>query len=61
MKAFVVREGKEQEVEARNLVPGDIMVLEEGNTIPADGEILGDYDDKDGSKVSPFRCRPSLG
>ncbi|KAH9916515.1 uncharacterized protein B0H18DRAFT_1138582 [Fomitopsis serialis] len=38
MKATVVRDGREQEVEARDLVPGDILVLEEGNTIPADAK-----------------------
>ncbi|TDL15261.1 plasma-membrane proton-e [Rickenella mellea] len=50
MKAFVVRGGREAEIEARDLVPGDIVVLEEGNTIPADAKIVASYDDKDGSK-----------
>ncbi|KAJ7441468.1 plasma-membrane proton-e [Mycena galericulata] len=51
MKAFVVRGGQEREIEARDLVPGDIVILEEGNTIPADAKILASYDDKDGSKA----------
>jgi len=51
MKAVVVRNGKESELEARELVPGDIVVLEEGGTIPADAKILANYDDKDGSKA----------
>ncbi|KAJ7120689.1 plasma-membrane proton-e [Mycena crocata] len=51
MKAFVVRGGQEKEIEARDLVPGDIVILEEGNTIPADAKILASYDDKDGSKA----------
>ncbi|KAJ7790069.1 plasma-membrane proton-e [Mycena olivaceomarginata] len=38
LKAFVVRGGKEVEVEAREVVPGDILILEEGNTIPADAK-----------------------
>nr|ODN94592.1 plasma-membrane proton-efflux P-type ATPase [Cryptococcus depauperatus CBS 7855] len=50
LKATVVRDGQEQEIEARDLVPGDILVLEEGNTIAADAKIIGDYADKDGSK-----------
>ncbi|WWC90371.1 plasma-membrane proton-efflux P-type ATPase [Kwoniella dendrophila CBS 6074] len=50
MKSLVVRDGKESEIEARELVPGDIIILEEGNTIAADAKILGDYADKDGSK-----------
>lgn len=51
LKTHVVRDGKEQEIEARDLVPGDIVILEEGATIAADAKILGDYEDKDGSKV----------
>ncbi|KAJ7303135.1 E1-E2 ATPase-domain-containing protein [Mycena albidolilacea] len=51
LKAFVVRGGKEVEVEAREVVPGDILILEEGNTIPADAKSLVSYDDKDGVKV----------
>lgn len=39
MKANVVRDGKEQEIEARDLVPGDILVLEEGETIAADARV----------------------
>ncbi|GAA5992525.1 hypothetical protein JCM10908_000864 [Rhodotorula pacifica] len=47
MKATVIRDGQEQEIEARDMVPGDIMVLEEGATIPADGRVLCDYSEKD--------------
>ncbi|KZT67562.1 plasma-membrane proton-e [Daedalea quercina L-15889] len=50
MRATVVRDGREQEVEARDLVPGDILVLEEGQTIPADAMIMADYADKNGSR-----------
>ncbi|KAF7378377.1 Plasma membrane ATPase [Mycena sanguinolenta] len=55
MKAFVVRGGKELEIEARELCPGDIVILEEGNTIPADARILASYDDKDGSKAKEIQ------
>ncbi|KAH9174710.1 plasma-membrane proton-e [Lactarius sanguifluus] len=51
MKATVVRGGKEQEIEAREVVPGDIVVIEEGQTIPADGKILAEYSDKDRQKA----------
>jgi Ca2+-transporting ATPase len=34
------RDGKIQEVSARELVPGDIVLLETGNIIPADGRVL---------------------
>ena len=36
----VIRDGKTQEVEAVNLVPGDIMLLEAGVQIAADGRLL---------------------
>ncbi|KAH9942776.1 hypothetical protein B0H21DRAFT_779923 [Amylocystis lapponica] len=56
MRAWVVRDGKEQEIEARELVPGDIasVILEEGSTIPADAKILADYADKSGEKSRPL-------
>jgi P-type Ca2+ transporter type 2C len=34
------RDGRVQEVSARELVPGDVVVLETGNIVPADGRIL---------------------
>jgi len=39
-KAKVIRDGKEQEVEATKVVPGDLIVIESGDIIPADAEIL---------------------
>jgi Ca2+-transporting ATPase len=39
-KARVIREGKEMQVPARELVPGDILLLEAGDRIPADGRLL---------------------
>ena len=39
LKTTVVRDGKETEVEARELVPGDIVILEEGSTIAADAKV----------------------
>ena len=43
MKAVVIRQGQEQEIKARELVPGDIVVVEEGQTIPADCRLICDY------------------
>lgn len=40
LKARVIRNGKEELVDTKNLVPGDILLLEEGNKIPADARIL---------------------
>ncbi|MFX1282698.1 MAG: calcium-translocating P-type ATPase, PMCA-type [Promethearchaeota archaeon] len=36
----VVREGKKQRIEAQYLVPGDVIIIEEGDKIPADGRLL---------------------
>ena len=39
-KARVFREGKETQIPARDIVPGDILLLEAGDRIPADGRLL---------------------
>lgn len=44
MKSVVIRNGQEQDIKARELVPGDIVVVEEGQTIPADARLICDYD-----------------
>lgn len=36
----VKRDGKEQVIESKYLVPGDIVFLEEGDKVPADAEVL---------------------
>lgn len=38
----VLRDGTEQAIEATELVPGDIVVLAEGDRVPADGRILSE-------------------
>ncbi len=38
--AKVIREGKVREIKAENLVPGDIMILEEGDRVGADGRLI---------------------
>jgi P-type Ca2+ transporter type 2C len=38
--ARVLREGEQQMVPTADLVPGDILLLEEGDTIPADARVL---------------------
>ena len=43
MRATVVRNGKEGEILARELVPGDIVILQEGRSIPADCQLICDY------------------
>jgi Ca2+-transporting ATPase len=36
----VLRDGKEEEIPSRNLVPGDILLLEAGDKIPADARLV---------------------
>lgn len=36
----VLRDGKITRIDAKNLVPGDVMLLEEGDRIPADGRLI---------------------
>ncbi|MBU4502195.1 MAG: cation-translocating P-type ATPase, partial [Nanoarchaeota archaeon] len=40
LHAKVRRDGKEQSIEAKFLVPGDIIILEAGDKVPADARIL---------------------
>ncbi len=39
-KAKVLRDGKEKEISIEEIVPGDIMILEEGDSIPADARLI---------------------
>ncbi|KAI1844150.1 hypothetical protein JX265_002924 [Neoarthrinium moseri] len=42
LKAVVLRDGQLKEIEAPEVVPGDILQVEEGTIIPADGRIVTD-------------------
>lgn len=55
LKTKVVRGGQEHDIEARDLVPGDIVIVEDGMTVPCDGRLLADYDDKDLSQANAIR------
>lgn len=39
-KVKVIRDGKEKEIPGSELVPGDIILLNEGDNIPADGRLI---------------------
>ncbi len=36
----VIREGTETELDAREIVPGDLIILREGDKVPADGRVI---------------------
>lgn len=40
LQAVVIREGKRKIIEAKDLVPGDLVILIAGDKIPADGELF---------------------
>lgn len=42
--ARVIRDGKEEQIESKNLVPGDIVILSEGDRIQADGILVKNED-----------------
>jgi Ca2+-transporting ATPase len=42
-RAMVVRDGEKKEVDSRELVPGDIVVVDAGAKVPADAYILESY------------------
>nr|OQO32096.1 hypothetical protein B0A51_00634 [Rachicladosporium sp. CCFEE 5018] len=44
MRATVVRQGQEQDILAREIVPGDIVIIEESQSVPADCRLICDYD-----------------
>ncbi|KAM0351920.1 hypothetical protein ACHAPU_002436 [Fusarium lateritium] len=43
MRCTVVRDSNEQEILARELVPGDILLIQEGGTVAADSRLICDY------------------
>ncbi|OOF96466.1 hypothetical protein ASPCADRAFT_167264 [Aspergillus carbonarius ITEM 5010] len=47
MRSTVVRDGEERDILARELVPGDVIVVEEGQTVPADARVICEYDNAD--------------
>ena len=40
-EATVLRDGERRSVPAAELVPGDVILIEEGDTIPADARLIG--------------------
>lgn len=48
MKAEVKRDGQIQEIKARELVPGDILILEEGSVVAGEARLICDFDNTAG-------------
>ncbi len=57
-KARVLREGKEVIIPAREVVPGDILLLEAGDRIPADGRLIETVDLKTDEAVLTGESTP---
>jgi len=43
-KAIVIRDGRQMQIDSQNIVPGDIMVLDAGEKVQADGRIFYEVD-----------------
>jgi magnesium-transporting ATPase (P-type) len=50
-KALVIRNGEKKEIDASEIVPGDIVYLTAGDIVPADGYILESFDLKTNSFI----------
>ena len=59
--ARVRRDGQAIEIEAEELVPGDIVLMEAGNRVPADGRLFVSCDPRDrGGGTDRARASPTL-
>ncbi len=43
-RALVIRDGRQKRIAGHAVVRGDLLLLEEGDRVPADGELLGAHD-----------------
>lgn len=48
MRAITIRDSTQQEVLARELVPGDVIIVGEGSVVPADAKVICDFNDPNG-------------
>ncbi|KAE8370678.1 E1-E2 ATPase-domain-containing protein [Aspergillus caelatus] len=47
MRATIVRNAQEMDSLARELVPGDVIVIDEGQTVPADAKVICAYNNRE--------------
>lgn len=57
-KAFVFRDGEKKEIDRRFVVPGDIVFVASGDSVPADGYLLEAYDLKVNGFVFTGESKP---
>jgi len=57
-KAVVIRSGNKREINTEELVPGDIVSLTSGDSVPADGYILESFDLRINSFIFTGESRP---
>ncbi|KAJ5134471.1 Plasma membrane ATPase [Penicillium atrosanguineum] len=48
MRAITIRDSSQQEILARELVPGDVVIVGEGSVVPADAKVICDFNDPNG-------------
>ncbi|KAJ5665255.1 plasma-membrane proton-e [Penicillium maclennaniae] len=48
MRAITIRDSTQQEILARELVPGDVIIVGEGSVVPADAKVICDINDPNG-------------
>jgi len=57
-KTVVIRDGKKREIDASYLVPGDVVALSSGDSVPADGYLLEAYTLRVNSFIFTGESRP---
>ncbi|HUD08956.1 MAG TPA: cation-transporting P-type ATPase, partial [Candidatus Saccharimonadales bacterium] len=57
-KAFVFRNGKKNEIDSAEIVPGDVIFVSSGDNVPADGYILESYNLHTNSFVFTGESKP---
>lgn len=55
-KARALRDGKLEQIDSADLVPGDVILMAIGNIVPADAKLLGEEGDDIPMQVSEPRC-----
>ncbi|TAK95842.1 cation-transporting P-type ATPase [Patescibacteria group bacterium] len=59
-QAIVIRSGERREIDAAEIVPGDVVVLSAGDSVPADGYLLESYDLRINSFIFTGESKPRL-